>query len=83
METLSIDDIYQLNHGIAQIYTLKDLDTFGVAALKIVDRLVPGEFPMFHVTHCRSAKIEYTFYLFAAKSRSSERMFAITNAAIW
>ena len=61
METLSIDDIYQLNHGIAQIYTLNNLDTFGVEALRIVDRLVPGEFPMFHLTHCRSAKMEYAF----------------------
>jgi DNA-binding CsgD family transcriptional regulator len=61
METLSIDDLYKLNQAIQQIYTLNNLDTFAVEALTIIDRLVPSEFPMFHLTHCRAVKVEYTF----------------------
>jgi DNA-binding NarL/FixJ family response regulator len=61
METLSSDDLCHLNHSIQKLYTLRDPDTFGLESLSIVDRLVPGEFPMFHVTHCRSLKMEYVF----------------------
>jgi DNA-binding CsgD family transcriptional regulator len=59
METLSIEDLHKLNQRIQQIYSLKDLDTFGIEALKIVDRLVPGELPMFHLTYCRLPKMEH------------------------
>jgi DNA-binding CsgD family transcriptional regulator len=59
METLAIEDISKLNQGIQQIYTLHNLDTFGVEALTIVDRLVPGELPMFHLTYCRLSKMEH------------------------
>jgi DNA-binding CsgD family transcriptional regulator len=58
METLSIEDMQQLNQSIQKLYTLHDLDTFGLCALSIVDRLVPGEFPMFHLTHLPSVKME-------------------------
>jgi DNA-binding CsgD family transcriptional regulator len=67
MQTLSIlqgggfanDDIEQLNRSIFQLYTLRDLDTFGLDALSIVDRLVPGELPMFHINHGVTPKLDY------------------------
>ncbi len=59
MQTLSIQDIEQLNRSIFQLYTLRDLDTFGVDALSIVDRLVPGELPMFHTNHGVTPKLDY------------------------
>jgi DNA-binding NarL/FixJ family response regulator len=59
MQTLSIEDIEQLNRSIFQLYTLRDLDTFGLDALSIVDRLVPGEVPMFHISHGVTPKQDY------------------------
>jgi hypothetical protein len=59
MQTLSLEDIEQLNQSILQLYTLRDLDTFGLDSLSIVDRLVPGELPMFHLNHCGSAQLDY------------------------
>lgn len=59
METLSIQDIEQLNRSIFQLYTLRDLDTFGLDALSIVDRLVPGELPMFHTNHGVTPQLDY------------------------
>jgi DNA-binding CsgD family transcriptional regulator len=47
METLSLIDVQKLNQSIYQLYTLQDAATFGVAALQIVDQLVPGDLPMF------------------------------------
>jgi DNA-binding CsgD family transcriptional regulator len=47
METLSAIDLQKLNHSIHELYTLDDRATFGVAALRIVDQLVPGDRPMF------------------------------------
>jgi DNA-binding NarL/FixJ family response regulator len=47
METLSPLDLQKLNRSIHQLYTLDDAATFGVAALRIVDQLVPGDLPMF------------------------------------
>jgi DNA-binding CsgD family transcriptional regulator len=59
MQTLSIEDIEQLNRSIFQLYTLRDLDTFGLDALSIVDRLVPGELPMFHINNGATPQLDY------------------------
>ncbi len=60
MQTLSIEDIEQLNRSIYQLYTLRDLDTFGLEALSIVDRLVPGELPMFHTNNGITPQLDYS-----------------------
>ena len=59
MQTLSLEDIEQLNQSILQLYTLRNLDTFGLDSLSIVDRLVPGEIPMFHLNHGATSKLDY------------------------
>ncbi|MCY7368364.1 MAG: helix-turn-helix transcriptional regulator [Chamaesiphon sp.] len=41
----------QLNQGIQQLYTIHNLDTFGLDTLKIIDRLVPADLPSFQSTH--------------------------------
>jgi DNA-binding CsgD family transcriptional regulator len=61
METLSIDDIQKLNQGIQQLYTIHNLDTFGVDTLAIVDRLVPSDLPIFHKTNTRTGQLLTTF----------------------
>jgi DNA-binding CsgD family transcriptional regulator len=61
METLSIEDLYNLNQSVQELYMLHDLDTFGVKVLSIVDRLVPGDIPEFHLTNLRTRQIWYTF----------------------
>ena len=58
---LSSVDTRQLHIGIQQLYTLHDLDTFGVNVLTIVDRLVPGDIPEFHLTSLRTRQISSTF----------------------
>lgn len=60
METLSIEDIRNLNEGIQQLYSLHTLDTFGTNALSIVDRLVPGDVPGAHTTNLRTGEILMT-----------------------
>jgi hypothetical protein len=61
MEPLSIADTQHLNSGIQQIYSLNDLDTFGVNALSIVDRLVPGNVPTFYTCRFAPRQILPTF----------------------
>jgi DNA-binding CsgD family transcriptional regulator len=61
VETLSIEDTQHLNQGIQKLYTLHDLDTFGVTALSIVNRLVPSDIPDFHATDLRSRKVSSIF----------------------
>jgi DNA-binding CsgD family transcriptional regulator len=61
MEPLSIADTQHLNHGIQQLYTLQDLDTFGVNALSIVSRLVPGNIPTFYTCRFGTRQILPTF----------------------
>jgi DNA-binding CsgD family transcriptional regulator len=51
MEMLGINDVQQLNQGIQQLYTIHNLDTFGLDTLKIIDRLVPADLPAFQSTH--------------------------------
>ncbi len=80
MQTLSIEDIEQLNRSIFQLYTLRDLDTFGLNALSIVDRLVPGELPMFHMNHGVTPQLDYIclegFRLTADLERTMHQHFA-------
>jgi DNA-binding CsgD family transcriptional regulator len=61
METLEPNDLQKLNHSIQQLYALHNLDTFGVDSLAIVDRLVPSDWPLFHLTNTRTGKISQTF----------------------
>jgi DNA-binding CsgD family transcriptional regulator len=51
METLGCKDLELLNQGIQQLYTIHNLDTFGLDTLKIIDRLVPADVPAFQSTH--------------------------------
>lgn len=57
MEHLAFKDTQNLNTGIQQLYTLHNLDTFGVDALSIVNRLVSSDFPVFHTTNMRTHHI--------------------------
>ncbi len=61
METLSIEDLQKLNQSIQKLYTLHNLDTFGVTALAIVDRLVQSDIPVFHLTNFLTYEIQDTF----------------------
>jgi DNA-binding CsgD family transcriptional regulator len=58
MEALSTNDTKKLHQGIQQIYTLHNLDTFGIDALSIVDRLVPSNSPLFNLTNTRTGQIQ-------------------------
>jgi DNA-binding CsgD family transcriptional regulator len=60
METLSIEDIQNLNQCIQKIYTLHNLDNFGVDSLSIVDRLVPSDWPLFNLTNTRTGQLSQT-----------------------
>jgi DNA-binding CsgD family transcriptional regulator len=57
METLALNDTQKLHHSIQQLYTFHDLDTFEVNALSIIDRLVPSDKPLFHLTNTRTGFI--------------------------
>ncbi len=57
MEALAFDDIQNLHQGIGQIYTCHNLDTFPIDALKIVDRLVPSDWPLFTLTNTRTGQL--------------------------
>ena len=57
MEMLGIKDMQQLNQGIGQLYTIHNLDTFGLETLKIIDRLVPTDLPSFQSTHVPTRQI--------------------------
>ena len=61
METLSLQDTQNLHQGIQQLYTLHNLDTFGVDALTILNQLVPSDFPNFHFTPVWTRRISHTF----------------------
>ncbi len=51
MKMLGIKDMQQLNQGIQQLYTIHNLDTFGIDTLKIIDQLVPADLPAFQSTN--------------------------------
>jgi len=61
MEPLTFKDTQTLNQSIQKLYSLRNLNTFGVDALTIVNQLVHGEIPTFHSTCIRSRQIIYTF----------------------
>lgn len=61
MENLALQDMQALGQGILDLYALHNLDTFGRDALLIVDRLVPGDIPQFHITNLRTHTISSTF----------------------
>jgi DNA-binding CsgD family transcriptional regulator len=61
MENLAIEDTKQLHQVIQQLYTLHDLDTFGLNALLIVDRLVPSEIPAFYILNSQTLHSSDTF----------------------
>jgi DNA-binding CsgD family transcriptional regulator len=61
MEQLTSKDIQSLNQSIQQLYALNDFAAFGVNSLQIVNRLVPSELPVFHVTDTKTRQIQDTF----------------------
>jgi len=61
MEPLSSKDTQNLHQGIQKLYTLRNLDTFGVDALLILNQLVPSEIPHLHVTPVRTRQVLHTF----------------------
>jgi DNA-binding CsgD family transcriptional regulator len=61
MEHLAFKDTQSLHQSIQQLYTLHNLDTFGVDVLSIVNRLVPGNLPTFYICHFRTRQILPTF----------------------
>jgi len=54
MESLTLNDTQNLHQGIQKLYTLRNLDTFGVEALTIMHQLVPSDIPNFHITQVRT-----------------------------
>jgi DNA-binding CsgD family transcriptional regulator len=60
MESLAFDDTQKLLQGIQEIYACHNLDTFPIDALRIVDRLVPNDWPSFTLTNTRTGQIFYT-----------------------
>jgi len=61
MESLSLKDTQNLHQGIQKLYTLHNLDTFGVEALTILNQLVPSYIPHLHVTPVRARQVLHTF----------------------
>lgn len=61
MEHLAFDDTQKLHQGIQKLYTLHNLDTFGVDALSIVNQLVPCDLPSFHLTRVRTHQVSSIF----------------------
>jgi hypothetical protein len=61
MENLEFHDLQKLNQSIQQLYTLHNLETFGVDALLIIDRLVPSDIPLFHLTNVQTQTVQDTF----------------------
>lgn len=71
MESLAFNDIQNLHQGIQQLYTCHNLDTFPIDALKVVDRLVPSDWPLFTLTNTRTGQL-YLRYLPNFSSLSAE-----------
>ncbi len=61
MESLTFKDLQTLNQSIQKLYTLRDLNTFGIDALTILNQLVPSDLPTFHTTYARARQISSTF----------------------
>ena len=60
METLSPTDTQSLHQGIQKLYTLRNLNTFGVDALSVLNQLVPSDIPTFHITHVQTRQTSDT-----------------------
>jgi len=58
---LNFKDTQKLLEAIQELYTLRDLNTFGIAVLTILNQLVQSEIPEFHVTCVQSRRISHTF----------------------
>jgi hypothetical protein len=61
MELLAINDTQNLHQGIQTLYTLSNLETFGVDALTILNQLVPSDRPHFHATKVQTRQISHSF----------------------
>jgi DNA-binding CsgD family transcriptional regulator len=58
MQHLISQDTQNLLQAVQELHTLNDLSTFGVKALTIINRLVPSELPLFHLTNLGSRQSE-------------------------
>jgi len=58
MESLTLNDTQKLHQSIQKLYTLRNLDTFGVDALTIVNQLVPSDAPNFHSTCIQTHQVQ-------------------------
>lgn len=61
MEPLTFNDTQILLKGIQELYSLRNLDTFGIDLLTIVNRLVQSEIPEFHITCLQSRQTSRAF----------------------
>jgi DNA-binding CsgD family transcriptional regulator len=61
MESLTSKDAQTLNQSIQKLYTLRNLDTFRVDALTILNQLVPSDLPNFHITYVQTRQTSDTF----------------------
>jgi DNA-binding CsgD family transcriptional regulator len=60
MKSLALNDTGLLNQCIQQLYSLHDLDTFPLAALTVVNQLVPSDWPIFTLTNTRTGQLFVT-----------------------
>lgn len=60
MEPLSLTDTQKLHQGIQKLHTLRNLETFGVDALSILNQLVPSDIPVFYSIRFRTRQISHT-----------------------
>ncbi len=61
MELLTAQDTQSLLQAIQELYSPRSFESFGVAVVTIVDRLVPSEVPIFHLNNLRLHQISSTF----------------------
>jgi DNA-binding CsgD family transcriptional regulator len=61
MEHLSSHDHQRLLQAIQQLYALRDLETFAVNALTILNQLVPSDIPEFHATAVQTGQVSPIF----------------------
>jgi DNA-binding CsgD family transcriptional regulator len=61
MEELVFSDICGLQQAIQQIYSLDNLETFGVEAIAIMNQVVPSDIPSFHYVSLETQQLTDTF----------------------
>jgi DNA-binding CsgD family transcriptional regulator len=61
MEQLTFNDTQSLLQGIQKLYTFRNLETFAVDALTILDQLVSSDILTCHATQVRTRQISHTF----------------------